>query len=160
KIVENVSKNISKNKTLDVLRNGIKDRGQKLDLAYFKPAHNKTPEHEKAYAKNRLAIIRQLKYSNRNANEIDIVLFINGIPVVTAELKNTLTNQRHLNAIKQYMQDRDPKGEPFLEFKRCLVHFAVGTEKVFMATELKGKSTYFLPFNTGLVNTNPNGFAV
>ena len=160
KIVENVSKNISKNKTLDVLRNGIKDRGQKLDLAYFKPAHNKTPEHEEAYAKNRLAIVRQLKYSNRNANEIDIVLFINGIPVVAAELKNTLTNQRHHNAIKQYMQDRDPKGEPFLEFKRCLVHFAVGTEKVFMATELKGKSTYFLPFNTGLVNTNPNGFAV
>ena len=160
KIVENVSKNIAKNKTLDVLRNGIKDRGQKLDLAYFKPAHNKTPEHEQLYAKNRLVIVRQLKYSNRNNNEIDLVLFINGIPVVTAELKNTLTSQRHHNAIKQYMQDRDPKGEPFLEFKRCLVHFAVGTEKVFMSTQLKGKSTYFLPFNTGLVNENPNGFAV
>jgi type I restriction enzyme R subunit len=160
KIVENVAKNISKNKTLDVLRNGIKDRGEKLELAYFKPAHNKTPEHEVAYAKNRLAIVRQLKYSNRNNNSIDMVLFINGIPVVTAELKNTLTNQRHHNAIKQYMQDRDPKGEPFLEFKRCLVHFAVGTEKVFMTTELKGKSTYFLPFNTGLINENPHGFAV
>jgi len=160
KIVENVSKNISKNKTLEVLRHGIKDRGQKLDLAYFKPANNKTPEHEEVYAKNRLAIVRQLKYSNRNNNEIDIVLFINGIPVVTAELKNTLTNQRHHNAIKQYMQDRSPKGEPFLEFKRCLVHFAVGTEKVFMTTQLKGKSTYFLPFNKGLINENPNGFAV
>ncbi|WP_405570213.1 type I restriction endonuclease subunit R [Winogradskyella sp. Asnod2-B02-A] len=160
KIVENVAKNITKNKTLEVLRNGVKDRGQKLDLAYFKPANNKTPEHEVAYAKNRLAIVRQLKYSNRNNNEIDFVLFINGLPVVTAELKNALTGQNHHNAIKQFMQDRQPKGEPFLEFKRCLVHFAVGTEKVFMATELKGKSTYFLPFNTGLTNHSDTGFAV
>ncbi len=160
KIVANVAKNITKNKTLEVLRNGVKDRGQRLELAYFKPAHNKTPEHEVAYAKNRLSIVRQLKYSSRNNNEIDIVLFINGIPVVTAELKNALTGQNHHNAIKQFMQDRDPKGEPFLEFKRCLVHFAVGTEKVFMATELKGKSTYFLPFNTGLENHSDTGFAV
>lgn len=160
KIVENVAKNINKNKTSHVLRNGIKDRGQHLQLAYFKPANNKTPEHEVAYSKNRLAIARQLQYSKRNNNSIDFVLFINGIPVVTTELKNALTGQNHHNAIKQYIQDRDPKGEPFLEFKRCLVHFAVGTEKVFMATQLKGKSTYFLPFNNGLVNTNPNGFAV
>ncbi|QNM84589.1 type I restriction endonuclease subunit R [Polaribacter pectinis] len=160
KIVETIAKNITKNKTLDVLRNGVKDRGQKLTLAYFKPAHNKTPEHEEAYAKNRLSLVRQFQYSNRNKNEIDIVLFINGIPVVTLELKNALTRQNHHNAIKQYMQDRDPKGEPFLEFKRCLVHFAVGTEKVFMTTQLKGKSTFFLPFNKGLVNENPNGFAV
>lgn len=160
KIVANVVKNIAKNKTLEVLRNGVKDRGQRLELAFFKPAHNKTPEHEIAYAKNRLSIVRQLKYSNRNNNEIDIVLFINGLPVVTAELKNALTGQNHHNAIKQFMQDRDPRGEPFLEFKRCLVHFAVGTEKVFMATELKGKSTYFLPFNTGLENHSDTGFAV
>ncbi|WBX78098.1 DEAD/DEAH box helicase family protein [Tenacibaculum ovolyticum] len=159
KIVENVAKNVTKNKTLDVLRNGVKDRGQKLAIAYFKPANNKTPEHEAAYAKNRLAIVRQLKYSNRNNNEIDFVLFINGVPVVTAELKNIFTGQNHHNAIKQFMQDRDPKGEPFLDFKRCLVHFAVGTEKVFMATELKGKATYFLPFNKGLENEK-EGFAV
>lgn len=160
KIVETIAKNITKNKTLDVLRNGVKDRGQKIILAYFKPAHNKTPEHEVAFGKNRLSLVRQLQYSNRNKNEIDIVLCINGIPVVTLELKNALTRQNHHNAIKQYMQDRDPKGEPFLEFKRCLVHFAVGTEKVFMTTQLKGKSTFFLPFNKGLVNENSNGFAV
>ena len=160
KIVATVAKNITKSKTLDVLRNGIKDRGQKIYLSYFKPTNNKTPEHEEAYSKNSLALVRQLQYSTRNKNEIDIVLFINGIPVVTLELKNALTRQNHHNAIKQYMQDRDPKGEPFLEFKRCLVHFAVGTEKVFMSTELKGKSTYFLPFNKGMVNENPNGFAV
>lgn len=160
KIVENVARNISKHKTLEILRNGVKDRGQKIALAYFKPANNKTPEHELAYNQNRLAIVRQLQYSKKNNNEIDFVLFINGIPVVTAELKNALTGQNHHNAIKQFMQDRDPKGEQFLEFKRCLVHFAVGTEKVFMTTQLKGKSTFFLPFNQGLKNVNPNGFAV
>jgi len=160
KIVQNLSKNLSKYKTLDVLRNGFKDRGQKIKLAFFKPANNKTPEHENWYKQNRMGIIRQLKYSKKNNNEIDLALFVNGIPVITAELKNALTGQNHYNAIKQYMQDRDPKGEPFLEFKRCLVHFAVGTEKVFMTTQLKGKSTYFLPFNKDLVNKNSDGFAV
>lgn len=158
-IVENVSRNLSNFKTLSVLRNKLKDRGQSLDLVYFRPENNKSPEHEVWYAKNRLTIVRQLQYSKRNHKEIDIVLFINGIPVVSMELKNALTGQNHHNAIKQYMQDRDPKGEAFLEFKRCLVHFAVGTEKVFMTTQLKGKSTFFLPFNQGLENTNENGFA-
>lgn len=159
KIVENIARNLRQHKTLNVLREGIKDRGQRIQLCYFKPAHNKTPEHETWYAKNRLSLVRQLQYSTRNNNEIDLVFFVNGIPVSTAELKNALTGQNHHNAIKQYMQDRNPKGEPFLEFKRCLVHFAVGTEKVFMTTELKGKSTFFLPFNTGLENHNPDGFA-
>ncbi len=160
KIVENVSRQLQSKKTLEVLRHGFKDRGERLYLAYFKPANNKTPEHEKWYAKNRMALVRQLKYSNRNNNSIDLVLFINGIPVVTAELKNALTDQYHHNAIKQYIQDRNPKGEPFLEFKRCLVHFAVGTEKVFMTTQLKGKGTFFLPFNQGLENKSTTGFAV
>ncbi|GAA4890406.1 DEAD/DEAH box helicase family protein [Flaviramulus aquimarinus] len=152
KIIERVSKSLKTNKTLDTLRKGIKMNGVKLDLAYFQPANNKTPEHEQWYRENRLSIIRQLAYSTKNNNEIDLGFFINGIPVATAELKNALTSQNHHNAIKQYMQDRDPKGEPLLEFQRCLVHFAVGTEKVFMATKLAGKSTYFLPFNKGLTN--------
>ncbi|MCT4588810.1 MAG: type I restriction endonuclease [Carboxylicivirga sp.] len=158
-IVSNVARNLSKNKTLHVLHNKVKDRGQALDMVYFQPANDKTPEHEAWYKKNRLAIVRQLQYSNRNTNEIDIVLFINGIPVLTMELKNALTGQNHHNAIKQYIKDRNPKGEAFLEFKRCLVHFAVGTEKVFMTTQLKGDSTFFLPFNKGLENKNDNGFA-
>ncbi len=161
KIVANIVKTYkdSKDKTLDVLRNKVKDRGVQFDMVYFQPAHNKSPEHQEWYEKNRLAVVRQLKYSSKNNNSIDLVLFVNGIPVVTLELKNELTGQNHHNAIKQYIQDRDPKGEPFLEFKRCLVHFAVGTEKVFMTTELKGKGTFFLPFNKGLNNFNPNGFA-
>ena len=160
KIVENVANALHKQKTLDVLRNGVKDRGQLLRLVYFQPANNKTPEHEEMYKLNRFGIVRQFQYSNRNNNSIDLAIFINGIPVLTAELKNALTGQNHYNAIKQYVQDRDPKGEPLLEFKRCLVHFAVGTEKVFMTTELKGKSTFFLPFNTGLVNQSTDDFAV
>ena len=159
KIVENVAKSLRNLKTLVTVRKPLKISGQRIDLAYFQPANNKTPEHEQWYNENRLAVVRQLAYSTKNNNEIDLGFFINGIPVATAELKNALTNQNHHNAIKQYMQDRNPKGEPLLEFERCLVHFAVGTEKVFMATELKGKSTYFLPFNEALTNVNPNGFA-
>lgn len=161
KIVSNIAKTYKdhKDKTLDILRNKVKDRGVQFDMVYFQPANNKTPEHKDWYQKNRLAVVRQLKYSAKNNNSIDLVLFVNGIPVVTIELKNELTGQSHHNAIKQYIQDRDPKGEPFLEFKRCLVHFAVGTEKVFMTTELKGKGTFFLPFNQELENFNPVGFA-
>jgi type I restriction enzyme R subunit len=161
KIVANIAKTYkdNKDKTLDLLRNKVKDRGISFDMVYWQPANNKTPEHELNYKQNRLTLVRQLKYSKRSENSIDLVLFVNGIPVVTLELKNELTGQNHHNAIKQYIQDRDPKGEPFLEFKRCLVHFAVGTEKVFMTTELKGKGTFFLPFNKGLDNFNPDGFA-
>ena len=159
KIIERVTKSLKVNKTLATLRSGIKMNGVKLELAFFQPANNKTPEHEHWYKENRLSVVRQLAYSSKNKNEIDLGFFINGIPVATAELKNALTSQNHHNAIKQYMQDRDPKGEPLLEFQRCLVHFAAGTEKVFMTTKLAGKSTYFLPFNKGLQNYNPDGFA-
>jgi type I restriction enzyme, R subunit len=158
KVLEHVAEEIKKRKTLDVMREGIKDRGQKLTLAYFKPNHNKTPEHLEGYQKNRLTIIRQLKYSKKNEKSIDIVLFVNGLPVVTMELKNALTGQYLHNAIKQYIEDRDPK-EPLLEFRRCLVHFAVSTEQVSMCTELKGRGTFFLPFNEALVNQADKDYA-
>lgn len=159
KIIEAVAKSLRNNKTLKTLRSKLRISGERLDLVYFQPANNKTPEHETWYKQNRLSVIRQLAYSTKNNNELDLCFFINGIPVATAELKNALTGQNHHNAIKQYMQDRDPNGEPLLEFQRCLVHFAIGTEKVFMTTKLDGKSTFFLPFNQGLRNYNPNGFA-
>jgi type I restriction enzyme R subunit len=160
KIVANVATHLRKHKTLHVLHNGVKDRGQKLDLVYFKPAHTKTPEHARWYAQNRLAIVRQLRYSSQHSNSLDLVWFVNGIPVATAELKNTLTGQDHVQAIRQYQQDRNPKDSPLLEFQGCLVHFAVGTEQVYMTTHLRGKSTFFLPFNQGLTNSHPHGFAV
>lgn len=158
KIVERVAKEVRDKKTLHVLREGIKDRGQQLKMAFFQPAHSKTPEHATWYAQNRLTLIRQLKYSLHNENSVDVVLFINGLPVVTLELKNALTGQKHYHAIQQYIKDRDSK-EALFEFQRCIVHFAVGTEKVSMCTKIAGKKTYFLPFNTALVNENPTGFA-
>jgi len=146
------------NKTLDYFRKKLKINGQHLDTIYFKPSHNRSPEHEAWYTKNRLTIVRQLKYSNKNENSVDIAIFINGVPVITMELKNALTGQYLPQAIKQYMQDRDPR-EPLFEFKRCLVHFAVSTEQVSMCTELKGKDSFFLPFNKDLINENTNGYA-
>jgi type I restriction enzyme, R subunit len=149
--------------TLSVLRLGEFDAGYgaKFKLLYNRPANNKTPEHDEWYRKNRLAIVRQLRYSKVNDNEIDLVIFVNGFPVVTIELKNTLTGQTHHNAIKQYMTSRQVKGEKFLEFKRCLVHFAVGTEQAFMTTRLDGESTRFFPFNKTYENIgvkSPSGY--
>ncbi|MCF8324782.1 MAG: DEAD/DEAH box helicase family protein [Leadbetterella sp.] len=160
KIVELVADNINKSelKTLQVLREKEKDSGQYLYLIYFKPSHSKTLERMEGYLKNKLTVIRQLKYSKKNEKSIDIVLFVNGLPVVTMELKNALTGQYLHNDIKQCIQDRDPK-EPLLEFKRCLVHFAIGSDYVSMCTELKGRSTYFLPFNQTLVNQDDNNYA-
>lgn len=158
KIVERVADELKRRKTLDVFREKIRDRGQLIDMVYFKPIHSKTPEHLEGYLKNRFTIIRQLKYSKKSIDSIDLVLFLNGLPVATIELKNALTGQYLHHAIKQYIKDRDPK-EPLLEFRRCLVHFAVSTEQVSMCTELKGKSTFFLPFNKALVNHDPNDYA-
>ncbi|MDE5492782.1 type I restriction endonuclease subunit R [Elizabethkingia meningoseptica] len=159
KIVENVAKSINANKTLQVLREGlIKDRGIKLQMAYFKPNHNRSPEHLEKYNKNRLTIVRQLGYSNKNNNELDLGIFINGIPVATAELKNALTGQYLSQAIEQYRNDRDSK-EKLFEFQRCLVHFAVSTEKIAMTTRLTDKNTFFLPFDKDLENSSQNDFA-
>lgn len=159
KIVENLAKSINTNKTIKVLREGtLKDRGVKFQMAFFKPNHNRTPEHLEKYKKNKLTIIRQLKYSHKNENSLDLAFFVNGIPIATAELKNALTGKYLSQAIDQYKYDRDPK-EKLFEFQRCLVHFAVSTEKVSMTTRLTGKSTFFLPFNKDLVNTNESDFA-
>ena len=136
--------------TLAVLRNGFKCYGRTLRVAYFKPAHGMNPELAGQYTANHIGVTRQLRYSQRNTNELDLVLSINGIPVATAELKNPMTGQTVTNAIAQYQHDRDHR-EPLFEFKRrALVHFAVDTEQVFMTTRLAGTATHFLPFNKGL----------
>ena len=141
-----------------MIRKGIVDRGAKFSLAYFKPASGMNPEHQQIYKGNRFSVVRQLKYSTKNENAIDLVLFLNGIPIITAELKNSLTGQFVEEAKKQYQKDRLPQGEPLLAFKRCLVHFAVGNEEAFMTTHLKGEKTQFFPFNKDTINpVNPNG---
>ncbi len=159
KIIQNLAKSVKTNKTLKTFREGqIKMVGQTIKMCYFKPNHDRSPEHLELYNKNKLTVIRQLKYSRLNENSLDVTLFVNGLPVVTMELKNALTGQYLEDAKKQYRNDRDPK-ESLFEFQRCLVHFAVSTEEVAMTTRLAGKSTFFLPFNKELRNYNPNGFA-
>lgn len=133
---------------LDVLRNGVTDHGSRFTLAFRQPENDKNPDTVADYAGNILSIIRQVKYSGENENSIDMVLFVNGLPLFTVELKNQFTGQNVIHAINQYKTDRDQK-EKLLSFKRCLTHFAVDTEQAYMTTRLSGLTTYFLPFNKG-----------
>ena len=107
--MKRISDEIEQRGAIEVLRKGVNDRGCEFHLAYFKPKSGMNPEHLKLYELNHFTIVRQLKYSSRNENSLDIGIFVNGIPIITMELKNTLTGQTHLNAIKQYKHDRDPK---------------------------------------------------
>jgi type I restriction enzyme R subunit len=145
-----------------VLRNPVKVVAAKFDLCQFKPSHGLNPELLERYAKVRLRVMRQVHYSVSNQNSIDLVFFVNGIPVATAELKTDFT-QSVENAKNQYRFDRLPKDaatkldEPLLKFKRgALVHFAVSTDEVYMTTHLKGKTTFFLPFNLGCAGGKGN----
>ena len=140
---------VSATNLLQVLRHGFKDRGVKFYPCYFKPETKMNPEHNERYAQNILHCTRQMKFSLKDERSIDIVLLLNGIPVVSMELKNQFTGQDVSNAISQYKFDRATKDKMF-EFKqRVLVHFAVDLYDVFMTTRLQGASTYFLPFNQG-----------
>ena len=157
KLTLRISKQVERRGVLDVLRKGVKDRGSSFHLTYFQPSSGMNPDHQRLYDKNRFSLVRQLRYSERNEKSLDMVLFLNGLPLVTMELKNSLTGQIVTNAEKQYRTDRDPR-EPLFQFKRCLVHFAVGNEKVSMTTHLQGGATRFFPFNKGIENPkNPNG---
>lgn len=134
--------------TLDVLRNGIKDSGCKFRLAYFRPASGLNEETRRLHAANLFAVVRQLCYSAKSEKSLDLVLFLNGIPIFTAELKNPLNGQDVEDAIRQYKTDRDPR-EPLLAYGRCLAHFAVDPDLVYVTTQLAGLRTQFLPFNQG-----------
>lgn len=141
--------NVSNFGLVHVLRNGIKDKGMALKFCYFKPASDINEELVKKYDANILTCTRQFAYSLQNHNTIDMVLSLNGIPVVALELKNQLTGQSVENAKRQFMYDRDPK-EPIFQFdNRVLVCFAVDLQEVAMTTQLKGEETFFLPFNQG-----------
>jgi len=127
---------------LSVLRHGFK-------AAYFAPASGLNPDTQKLYEANRLTVTRQLRYSSRHGNTLDVTLSLNGIPVVTAELKNPMTAQTWRHAITQYKNDRDPADLIFRFKKRTVAHFAVDTDEVYMTTRLSGRNTRFLPFNKG-----------
>ncbi len=168
----NTHKNILKrlNKVLEnkglihVLRNGFDDvYGGNIKTLYFQPPSSLNVNYRKdKYLKNKFLLVRQLHYSPHNNNSIDVVVFINGIPILTIELKNQLTGQTVLDSDKQYRFNRDPKGEPLLKFQRCICHFCVDNDRVNMTTKLEGKDTFFLPFNKTLNNseTKSEGFKV
>jgi type I restriction enzyme R subunit len=139
---------IAKRGTIDVLRHGIKHGPHQIDLFYGTPS----PGNDKAaerYACNRFSVTRQLRYSRDEAQRaLDMALFINGLPVATFELKNSLTKQTVADAVAQYQRDRDPR-ETLFQFGRCIAHFAVDEHEVRFCTHLTGKGSWFLPFNRG-----------
>lgn len=149
-VLEALVKELAVKGMLKVLRHGFKCYGRKLKVAYFAPNNALNPDNRALYDKNVLSMTRQLYYSNQHKNSLDMVLFLNGLPLITVELKSQLPGtQKVEEAKKQYQQDRDPH-ELIFEFKkRTLVHFAVDEDLVFMTTRLGGDKTCFLPFNLG-----------
>ena len=148
---------------LAVLRHGFKCFGRLFKIAYFAPASGLNPDTQRLYDANQLTITRQLRYSNRHSNTLDVTLSLNGIPLVTMELKNPMTDQKWQNAVTQYKNDRDAADLIFQFKKRALVHFAVDTDEVHMTTRLSGSRTRFLPFNKGCDGgagnpENPDGY--
>jgi len=150
-VIKRLEKALKEHPTHKVLRDGIKlVPNIQFALCFFKPASNLNPELMRLYEANILSVMRQVIYSKRNRNAIDIVTFVNGIPVITMEVKNLLTKQNFRNAELQYQKDRSPAGEPLLTFKRgAIVHFAVDQDNVSMTTRLMNGKTRFLPFNRG-----------
>ena len=152
---------ISKRGTIDVLRNGLKHGPHHIDLFYGTPSPGNAKALER-FTANRFSVTRQLRYSrDETQRALDLGLFINGLPVATFELKNSLTKQTVGDAVEQYQRDRDPR-EKLFEFGRCVVHFAVDDHEVRFCTHLKGKGSWFLPFNQGWNDgagnpPNPNG---
>lgn len=162
--IKRLSDELKNRGTLDVLRHGVKDLGVEVALCYFKPANQMNKTTVERYQTNILAVMRQVHHSvSKPKDSVDTVLLLNGLPIVTLELKNPLTGQTYSKAIQQYEEDRSNKDTLF-SFKRgALVHFAVDTEEAYMTTKLAGKGTVFLPFNKGNNGgagnpVNPNGF--
>jgi type I restriction enzyme R subunit len=161
KFLKRLSDQIKQKGIIEILRNGVKDLDLRVKLYYKRPSSDLNKTAKKHYNANIFSVTRQLYYSLDNSNSLDLAISINGLPVITFELKNQWTGQTVKNAIKQYKSDRDPK-EKLFGFGRCMVHFAVDADLVYMATHLSGDKTFFLPFNKGNKDgagnpLNPNG---
>src|SRR3989344_3089137 len=148
KFLDKLDAEIAERGLLSVMREGFKDHGVSVRVAFSQPQNSKNQETQRAYEGNILSVMRQVKYSEKNENSIDMVVFLNGLPIFTIELKNQLSGQSVIDGVRQYRSDRDQR-EKLLSFGRCFTHFAIDTEQVFMATKLEGLRTYFLPFNKG-----------
>ncbi|HTQ53177.1 MAG TPA: type I restriction endonuclease [Bryobacteraceae bacterium] len=148
-VLDHLVKELETKGILKVLRQGFKCYGKLLRLAFFAPNNRMNPDTLDLYGQNVLSVTRQLYYGTEHSKSLDLVLFLNGLPVVTAELKNPLSGQTVEDAKKQYKKDRDQRELIFDFTKRTLVHFAVDQDAVFMTTRLSGDKTLFLPFNLG-----------
>jgi type I restriction enzyme R subunit len=150
KILDRLDKMIKKYGVLRILRKGLAVDDAHFTFFYVYPLQNSSQAIKENFEQNQFSVTRQLRYSESNPlEEIDMVLFVNGLPIVTIELKNHWTGQNaRVHGINQYMYKRDI-GQPLLNFGRCIVHFAVDTDEVYMTTKLAGANTFFLPFNLG-----------
>jgi len=150
KIIQRLDRMIKKYGILHVLKKGLPVEDAHFTLMYVAPLPSSSDEIKKRFTSNEFSVTRQLRYSVSNpGEEIDMVIFLNGLPIVTMELKNAWTGQSaRVHGQKQYREDRDAK-QPLLQFARCIVHMVVDTDEVYMTTHLAGKQTYFLPFNKG-----------
>ena len=164
-LLESLHKELASKGMLHVLRHGYKCLGKTFRVAYFAPNNQLNPDTWALYAKNRLTVTRQLYFSAQDTKSLDMVLFLNGLPIVTLELKNQMSGRETVeDAKKQYKERRNPKELLFTFKQRALVHFAVDTTQVYMTTQLAGQKTHFLPFNRGYQHGagNPpveNGYA-
>ena len=147
-VLDALVKTLASHGTLHVLRHGFKFYGKKIEGAWFRPSHNLNPDIVSKYDANRLTVVRQLKFIPGHDDSVDVALFVNGLPVATAELKNPISGQDVTDAVAQY-QRRDHRHLVFQFKKRALVHFAVDPNLAFMTTQLLGPDTRFLPFNRG-----------
>ncbi|HUX56671.1 MAG TPA: DEAD/DEAH box helicase family protein [Bacteroidales bacterium] len=162
KFLYRLNKEIESRGLLEVIRHGFTTHGVKFKMAYFKPESGLNPEAIEQYRQNILTVTRQVKYDRHNENSVDLLISLNGLSIITVELKNAFTGQTTANAERQYMFDRDAK-EPLFHFNGgSLVHFAVDADTVSMTTRVNGRKTYYLPFNKGYNNgagnpPNPQG---
>lgn len=152
RVIARLYKEMDLRGALDVIRNGFVDYGVRFKMAFFKPESSLNSDTLTLYEQNQLKVTRQVYYSKKNKNSVDLVLSLNGLPVATLELKNCFTGQSTANAKRQYATTRDNRELLFAFKKRALVHFAVDDEEVYMATRIDGSRTYWLPFNKGCNN--------
>lgn len=156
KFIQRLFKEMDLRGTLDVIRHGINDSGCKFKLAYFQPDSNLNPDTIELHRQNIFTVTRQVYFSEKNKKSIDLVLFLNGLPVATVELKNHFTGQAVREGMEQYKTSRDPKELLFQFKKRALVHFTVDPDEVYFTTKLESGSTRFFPFNKGFNNAAGN----
>ena len=155
RVVRRIDEEISRRGVIDVLRKGVEEGPVRLELMFFRPVASLNPDIEKLFKSNIFSVMRQVKFSQTTEQSVDTAIFVNGIPVFTAELKNELTGQNAHHAMRQYRTDRDPREKLFF-FKRCVAHFAIDTNEAYVTTELKEGRTFFWPFNKGFEDGGGN----